>query len=121
MGDKAQIDVAQIDSLIAFVERYNEENESGCPRGVMQHVGKFNASLIKFAHDTGVLETRKGRDGGSWPAGKMPAPKSDGGDSVTSLAFDMILAVSRGESIDRNAARDLWERRELMNANRRKE
>ncbi len=121
MGDKVQIDVAQIDALVEFVRQYNTANNSGCPRGVMQHVGKYNASLIKFAHDTGVLETRKGRDGGSWPAGSMPAPKTEGGDSVTSQAFDMILAFSRGHDVDRELARDLWERREAMNANRRKE
>lgn len=117
----ANIDVEKVDALVAFVREYNTANDGeGCPRGVMQHVGKFNPAVIKFAHDTGVLEVRKGAGGGSWPAGEKPAPKTDGAESITSQAFDMILAFSRGHDVDRDLARNLWERREEMNAARRK-
>lgn len=120
MGDKVMIDMAQVDALVEFVKGYNADHNSGCPRGVMQHVGKYAANIIKFAHDSGRLETRKGRDGGSWPAGQMPAPKDDGTPSITAQAFDIILAFSRGEAVDPTVCRDLWDAREALNAQRRK-
>lgn len=118
---KALIDVAKVDALVQFVREYNDNNEGrGCPRGVMQHVGKFDPAVIRFAHDTGALESGRGKEGGSWPAGAKPLPKTDDAPSVTARAFDMILALSRGETVDRDAARQLWEERESLNAQRRK-
>lgn len=119
---KALVDVAKVDALVEFVREYNTNNDNaGCARGVMQHVGKFDPAVIKFAHDCGKLEVRKGAGGGSWPAGFMPATKTDDAPSVTSKAFDMILAISRGETVSADAARQLWEERESLNAKRRKE
>ena len=119
---KALVDVAKVDALVEFVREFNANNNNdGCPRGVMQHVGKFDPAVIKFAHDTGVLEVRKGAGGGSWPAGMKPAAKTDDAPSVTSKAFDLLLAFSRGENVSREDARALWEERESLNAKRRKD
>lgn len=120
MGDKVMIDMAKVDALVEFVREWNTVNNAGCPKGVMQHVGKYPANIIAFAHSAGRLETRKGRDGGSWPAGEMPAAKDDGAPSITAQAFDLLLAFSRGEQIDPKVARDLWDAREALNAQRRK-
>lgn len=121
-NSKALVDGAKVEALVAFVREYNASNENaGCPRGVMQHVGKFDPAVIRYAHDVGVLEVRKGAGGGSWPAGMMPATKTDDAPSVTSKAFDMILALSRGETVSAEAARALWEEREALNAKRRKD
>lgn len=118
---KALVDVAKVDALVAFVRDYNDTNEGrGCPRGVMQYNGGFDPAVIRFAHETGVLESGRGKEGGSWPAGAKPLPKTDDAPSVTARAFDMILALSRGEAVSRDAARQLWDEREALNASRRK-
>lgn len=117
---KAIVDAVKVLALVEFVREYNGSNDNaGCPRGVMQHVGKFHPSVIEYAHDTGVLESKRGAGGGSWPSGNVPQSKTDDSPSVTARAFEMLLAISRGETVDRDAARSLWDEREALNASRR--
>lgn len=114
--------MSDVNTLVAFVREYNEKNDGrGCPKGVMQYTGGFSAKTIKEAHESGALESGRGKEGGSWPAGFKPAPKTDDSPSVTARAFEMILAVSRGETVSASDARALWEERETLNAARRKE
>ena len=114
--------MSDINTLVAFVRNYNEQNAGrGCPKPVMQYVGGFSVKTIKDAHDAGELVSGRGKEGGSWPAGAKPAPKTDATPSVTARAFEMILAFSKGEAVDRDAARDLWDERETLNAGRRKD
>ena len=120
MANKATVDVSKLDSLVSFVRSHNESTGEGCARGIMQYVGGFDPNVIAYAHDCGKLESRKGKGGGSWPAGFMPAPVTDNEPSTTQKAFDMLLAYSRGEHIDPQDARNIWNEREALNQKRRK-
>jgi hypothetical protein len=65
------------DSIGSFVRNYIAENgsERGCPKYVLQAQG-FKDADIKNAIAFGILETKRGRDGGLFPAGEKPAAQS---------------------------------------------
>jgi len=114
--------MSDINTVVAFVRSFNEaNNNAGCPRGHMKFVGGFVDKLIDLAHESGALVNSRGKGGGSWPAGMKPDAKTDNTPSVTAKAFDMLLALSRGETVSASDARALWEEREALNAARRKE
>lgn len=120
MAKTVSFDQARIVALSLAVREYVKVNGRGCPSGHLVHALGFTPSEVNHAVDINMIEKTKGKTGGCFPFGEVP--ESEGNEpSVTALAFDMILALSRGETIDRDAARELWERREALNAARRKE
>lgn len=120
MAKVVSFDSQRIVSLSLAVADYVKSNGRGCPSGHLIHALGFTAGEIAHAVDTRMIEKAKGKTGGCFPFGEVP--ESEGTEpSTTALAFDMILALSRGETIDRDAARALWEKRESMNAQRRKD
>lgn len=117
---KATVNGDRVVALSLAVRNYVKENGRGCPSGHIIHALGFTQVELNHAVETRMIEKAKGKTGGCFPFGEVP--ESEGSEpSTTALAFDMILAFSRGETIDRDAARTLWEKRESMNANRRKE
>ena len=59
-----------------FVRDYVKENGRGCPKGELQFVGKFSAKDIKLALEMNLVESARGSEGGLFPAGERPDPKS---------------------------------------------
>ena len=103
--------------ILAFVARYVEENDRGCPKGALIHVGGFKAKDIAALVDTGELEAGRGNEGGLFPKGMKPTPKTDGGDSLKSRAFEYLRGLAiRGDV----TAQDLVKEYDEMNASRRK-
>lgn len=119
MAKTVSFDSQRIVSLSLAVADYVKSNGRGCPSGHLIHALGFTAGEIAYAVDTRMIEKAKGKTGGCFPFGEVPESES-AEPSVTAKAFDMILALSRGETIDASAARALWEERESMNATRRK-
>ena len=85
--------------ILAFVRNYCNENGRGCPKGVLLHVGGFKAKDIAEMLDTGILESGRGKEGGLFPAGEKPQPKSDGADSLKARAFAYLRMLSTEEAI----------------------
>lgn len=100
--------------ILAFVARYVEQNDRGCPKGVLVHVGGFKAKDIQQLVDAGDLEAGRGNEGGLFPKGRKPEPKSDGADSLKSRAFDYL------RTLDNEIARGLVAEYDAMNEKRRK-
>jgi len=107
--------------LAAVVRANFETTGRGMPSGEAVHVHKFTPKDIERACDMSLVEKRKGKEGGLFPFGMVPEKATDDSPSVTSRAFDMILALSRGETINPDDARSLWQEREALNVKRRKE
>ena len=86
--------------ILAFVRSYIAENERGCPKGVLLHVGGFKAKDIAAMLDVGTLESGRGSEGGIFPKGEKPTPK---GDAVTlkGEAFAMLRRIMNGEHVER--------------------
>jgi hypothetical protein len=103
--------------ILAFVTRYVEQNGRGCPKGALIHVGGFKAKDIAAMVDAGALEAGRGNEGGLFPMGQKPTPKTDGGDSLKSRAFEYLRGLAiRGDVV----AGDLVKEYDEMNASRRK-
>ena len=119
MAKTVSFDDKRIVSLSLAVADYVKANKRGCPSGHLIHALGFTQGEVNHAVDTRMIEKAKGKTGGCFPFGEVPETES-AEPSVTAKAFDMILALSRGETIDANAARALWEEREALNAQRRK-
>lgn len=113
--------VEKANKLAGIVRANFETTGRGMPSGEAVHVHKFTPKDIERAVDMNLVEKRKGKEGGLFPFGAVPEKSGDDTPSVTSRAFDMILALSRGETIGPDAARALWEEREALNVKRRKE
>lgn len=104
-------------AIVAFVTNYVKENERGCPKGVLIHVGGFKAKEIAALVEAGTLEAGRGNEGGLYPMGQKPQPKGDGAESLKSRAFDYLRGLAlRGDV----TAQDLVKEYDEMNALRRK-
>ena len=104
-------------SIVAFVANYVKENNRGCPKGVLVHVGGFKAKDIAALVDAGTLEAGRGNEGGIFPKGQKPQPKGDNGESLKSRAFEYLRGLAlRGDVV----AGDLVKEYDEMNALRRK-
>ena len=100
--------------ILAFVVKYVEENDRGCPKGALIHVGGFKAKEIAALVDMGELEAGRGNEGGLFPKGMKPQPKTDGVDSLKSRAFEYL------RTFDDDTARQLVAEYDAMNEKRRK-
>lgn len=111
-----------VDNLVAFVRNYNTANGGkGCPRGVMIHLGGFNAKVVDAAHESGTLEASVGGKGGSWPAGERPAPKNDGTPATIKARMAAALTIiAGGGTIAPSDAAAILADYEASNAKRRK-
>lgn len=116
---KATVNGDRVVALSLAVREYVKANGRGCPSGHIVHALGFTPAELAYAVETRMVEKAKGKTGGVFPFGEIPQSE-DSTPSVTARAFDMILAFSRGEDIDPSLARDLWDEREALNANRRK-
>lgn len=104
-------------SIVAFVANYVKENNRGCPKGVLVHVGGFKAKDIAALVDAGTLEAGRGNEGGLFPKGQKPQPKGDNGESLKGRAFEYLRGLAlRGDVV----AVDLVKEYDEMNALRRK-
>lgn len=120
MAKTVSFDDARIVKLSLAVREYVGTHGRGCPSGHLVHALGFTPAEVNHAVEIRMIEKTKGKTGGCFPFGEVP--ESEGNEpSVTALAFDMILAISRGEIVDPSAAHSLWLKRENMNASRRKE
>ena len=116
---KVTVNGERVVALSLAVREYVKVNGRGCPSGHIIHALGFTPGELAHAVETRMVEKTKGKTGGVFPFGEIPVAE-DSTPSVTSRAFDMILALSRGENISREDARNLWDEREALNAARRK-
>lgn len=117
LTEKAQKLAARVTQL--FMEG---GSVAGVASGVMIHAEKFTPKDVERALQLGLVTQRKGKGGGLFPAGSMPAPK-ERQDSCTAKAFQLLLDISRNDTISddiRGQCRALYDERETLNANRRK-
>lgn len=112
-------DSERIVSLSLAVREYVKVNGRGCPSGHLVHALGYTQSEVNHAVSINMIEKAKGKTGGCFPFGEVPETES-AEPSVTAKAFDLILAISRGETVSADVARALWEEREALNAARRK-
>lgn len=104
-------------AIVAFVANYVKQNDRGCPKGVLVHVGGFKAKDIAALVEAGTLEAGRGNEGGLYPMGQKPQPKTDGAESLKSRAFEYLRGLAlRGDV----TAQDLVKEYDEMNASRRK-
>lgn len=108
-------------TITAFVRQYVKDNGRGCPKGALLHVGGFKAKDIQRAIECNLLESARGSEGGLFPAGERPAPKTQGSESLKSRLIDALRIVASGEALDSKFARALVEEYEAECAGRRKE
>lgn len=119
MAKTVSFDSQRMVALSLAVRDYVTTQKRGCPSGHLIHALGYTQSEVNHAVETRMIEKAKGKTGGCFPFGEVP--ESEGNEpSVTAKAFDMILAISRGETVDRDAAFALWNERETLNAARRK-
>lgn len=107
------------DQILAFVQNYVEQNDRGCPKGVLMHVGGFKAKDIAAMLDAGTLEAGRGSEGGLFPAGQKPAAKGETA-TLKGEAFAMLRAIAQGFTVDVSLAADLVARYDAECAARRK-
>lgn len=85
--------------ILAFVRSYIAENERGCPKGVLLHVGGFKAKDIAAMLDAGTLESGRGSEGGIFPKGEKPTPKGDA-PTLKGEAFALLRIIAEGGSVN---------------------
>lgn len=100
--------------IVAFVAKYVNENGRGCPKGVLVHVAGFRAKDVQAIVDAGLVETGRGNEGGLYPIGAKPEPKTDGAESLKARAFEYL------RTFDDDTARQLVAEYDAMNEKRRK-
>lgn len=100
--------------ILSFVTKYVDENNRGCPKGVLIHVGGFKAKDIAESLDTNILESGRGSEGGLFPFGQKPSPKGDNAESLKARAFEYL------RTIDSDIARELCAEYDAQNLARRK-
>jgi|694.fasta_scaffold153467_1 hypothetical protein len=93
--------------VVKFVRSYIAENDRGCPKGVLQHVGGFKAKDIALALETGLLESGRGSEGGLFPKGERPAPKDRVAVTLKSRLVDALRVIATGGTLDRDFAATL--------------
>ena len=79
--------------ILSFVANYCNENDRGCPKGVLIHVGGFKAKDIAAMLDAGKLESGRGSEGGIFVAGNKPSPKIRESVSLKSRMADFLRNV----------------------------
>lgn len=103
--------------ILAYVAKYVSENERGCPKGVLVHVAGFKAKDVQAIIDAGLVETGRGNEGGLYPLGAKPEPKTDGAESLKSRAFEYLRNLAAHGDC---TAQDLVREYDAMNEKRRK-
>lgn len=103
--------------ILSYVARYVNENGRGCPKGVLIHVAGFKPKDIQALIDVGAVDTGRGNEGGLYPRGAKPEPKTDGSESLKSRAFEYLRGLAaRGDVM----AQDFVAEYDAMNEKRRK-
>jgi hypothetical protein len=87
--------------ILAFVRKYVAENNRGCPKNYVLHVGGFKAKDIAALVEFGILESGRGSEGGLFPAGEKPTPKTVDNVSLKSQAIELLRKVMNGEHVER--------------------
>lgn len=86
-------------SITQFVSDYCNENDRGCPKGVLIHVGGFKAKDIAALIENGTLESGRGSEGGIFVAGERPAPKVRESVSLKSRMADFLRTLKDAQAI----------------------
>lgn len=103
--------------ILAFVLNYVEQHGRGCPKGALIHVGGFKAKDVAAMVELGELEAGRGNEGGLFPKGQKPTPKTDGAESLKSRAFEYLRRLAAHGDV---TAKDLVAEYDAMNEKRRK-
>jgi hypothetical protein len=93
--------------ILSFVQKYVDENDRGCPKGVLLHVGGFKAKDITAALETGALESSRGSEGGLFPKGAKPVPQARVNVTLKSRMVDALTAIASGDTVSPEYAKSL--------------
>jgi hypothetical protein len=105
--------------ILSFVRSYIEQNERGCPKGVLLHVGGFKQKDILAMLDAGTLESGRGSEGGIFPRGEKPMPKGDA-PTLKGEAFGILRTLANGGHVSTESIARLVEQYDAECAARRK-
>jgi hypothetical protein len=105
--------------ILSFVRSYIEQNERGCPKGVLLHVGGFKQKDILAMLDAGTLESGRGSEGGIFPRGERPTPKGDA-PTLKGEAFGILRTLANGGHVSTESIARLVEQYDAECAARRK-
>jgi hypothetical protein len=105
--------------ILSFVRSYIEQNERGCPKGVLLHVGGFKQKDIAAMLDAGTLESGRGSEGGIFPRGEKPTPKGEA-PTLKGEAMALLRIIAEGGHVERNDAAYLVKQYDIECAARRK-
>jgi len=105
--------------ILSFVRSYIEQNERGCPKGVLLHVGGFKQKDIAAMLDAGTLESGRGSEGGIFPRGEKPTPKGDA-PTLKGEAFGILRTLANGGHVSTESIARLVEQYDAECAARRK-
>jgi len=100
-------------SITQFVSEYVRENDRGCPKGVLIHVGGFKAKDIAAMLESGALESGRGSEGGIFVKGTKPAPKDRVSVSLKSQMADLLRVIATGGHVERADAAYLVKQYEI--------
>lgn len=118
------VSTSTIEGIVAFVRKFNAEQNRGCPAGVIEYVAGFGKNDIKAAKKAGAIESGKGSEGGFYVAGAKPVAKGIVVKATVKnqmAAFMRMLAV--GQTIDQDTidqAKAILRDYDAQNAKRRK-
>lgn len=86
-------------SIVSVVREYVGNNDGrGCPKYILLAQG-FSDKDIKQACEFGLLEARRGRDGGLHPAGEAPATVASD-PTLKGRMVAILRALKAGESVN---------------------
>lgn len=125
MATSKTVSASTMEKVVAFVRKFNDAENRGCPMGAIEYVGGFSKADIKAAKTAGLIESGKGSEGGFFVAGAKPVAKGKVVKATVKnqmAAFMRMLAV--GQTIDQDTidqANAILADYDAQNAKRRKE
>jgi hypothetical protein len=118
------VNAAKMEAIVAFVRKFNDKENRGCPAGAIEYVGGFSKAEIKAAKASGKLESGKGSEGGFFVAGNKPVAK---GPVVKATVKNQMAAFMRMLTVgytmtdlDIDQAKRILRDYDAQNAKRRK-
>lgn len=95
-------------TALEMIRDYVAENGRGCPKYILQAKGIPTRTISEMV-DAGMIEAGRGREGGLFPAGQRPEPRTDGSTSLRQEMMAWINAALAGH-VNRDEAIRLQER-----------
>ena len=119
------VSASTMEKVVAFVRKFNDAENRGCPMGAIEYVGGFSKADIKAAKVAGLIESGKGSEGGFFVAGAKPVAK---GKVVKATVKNQMASFMRNLKVgyamtetDMENVKMILREYDAQNAKRRKE